>query len=259
MSVQPPRRHTLLSLFHAHSAGLAVYNGAFSVITMLAIHLAISNQHARHIIIYCININKEMKVYHYKCDGFDDTGFGCVYRNAQTCMSALGLDPVPDIQTLLKYFHGPTIMAGYRSMPAMKLWLEPYDVGLYFSSELPQYNTHSFCYSPTVDMVHLSCHRTPRCAYTSHNTFYDFDAYLTGCRAHLSANPGIPILIDNGVYSFCLKEIIDDGVVVLIDPHVTDPKSTERTMVDLTYLRQHVWYSLAFSSERVEKCQKGDP
>jgi hypothetical protein len=185
-----------------------------------------------------------MKLYHYNCDGFDDTGFGCVYRNAQTCLSAMGVEPVPSIQSMMQHFHGPMVLSRYRSVAPVTLWIEPYDVEMYLGSQLPRVATRAVCYSPTADMVYTACHRTPRFVYGSANTFFDFDRYLAECREHLTrVRPGVPILIDNGVYSFCLKEVTDRGVVI-IDPHVQSPERAERTLVDLAYMRSNVWYTL---------------
>ena len=190
-----------------------------------------------------------MKIYHYNCDGFDDTGFGCVYRNAQTCLHATGaLSKVPTVQSLIVYFHGPRALDRYTTLSPVTLWIEPYDVYLYLKSTtnntpLPQ----NLCYSPTAEMVYTACHRTPRFVYDSSNTLFVFEKYLEICQRHLSRRPGVPILIDNGVYSFCIESIANDkSSLVVIDPHVRSADQARRKLVDLAYLRSNVWYTLLF-------------
>ena len=60
--------------------------------------------------------------YHYGDCGVVDHGWGCSYRNAQTLVSALGIEPVPTMQDMLSVY-GLSLPKGGRGK--RYLWIEP--------------------------------------------------------------------------------------------------------------------------------------
>lgn len=54
---------------------------------------------------------------HYNCDGYDDQGWGCVYRSAQNALLACGVDP-PELAEMR------AALRGGETRPR-RLWVEP--------------------------------------------------------------------------------------------------------------------------------------
>ena len=65
-------------------------------------------------------------VYGYGDGGFEDGGFGCSYRNAQTLLGALGI-PEKDIPSVREMMASLNV-AFDRGRPLSDMWIEPFQI-----------------------------------------------------------------------------------------------------------------------------------
>ena len=143
------------------------------------------------------NLNR---VFYYGCDGTDDYGWGCVYRNIQTVCSACEVD-VPNVEDIAQY------LAVDITHPCIqKRWIEPPEATRFLKSVGVE--TKAVEYSP--------------CKWSIPNE--RFSSTLT-CSHELEnmmiislKRTGVPIIIDDGVYSYALVEVLEEGYMC-VDPH----------------------------------------
>ena len=95
------------------------------------------------------------RIYYYGCDGYDDFGWGCVYRNTQTVLARGGV-PVPTIPKMMQTLGVPINRSHSRLM-----WIEPVD-----AKKLIPWTTRLIAYAPDPSLAR------PRMART---TWDDFD------------------------------------------------------------------------------------
>ena len=179
----------------------------------------------------------EYKLYHYNMDGFNDIGFGCSYRNLQTILSCYKYYYnksiiIPDIDEILYYFHNDYIdkINGDR----MSLWIEPYQVSQY----LQKYNINS------KNILYLindndSC-KLLTTDIKVYNRIYrksDFDNIINMIDNHFE-NTKLPIIFDDGVYSYCVCKK-NNNLVLISDPHIITGDTTYQK--DLSFLREKTW------------------
>jgi len=153
------------------------------------------------------------QIHHYCCDGYDDTGWGCVYRNTQSILSYLNKD-VPSIPQMLDFFNKPH--DGHGS----KMWIEPHQSALFLKGQLKNRIIEVLYVKDDKAIEHVMF--TPIEIYTSYPNLI-----LSGKEgmmdlvkmmdSHL-ANGLSPIMIDNGTYSYLIKDI-HDGTASIVDPH----------------------------------------
>ena len=166
--------------------------------------------------------------YHYNCDNIKDIGWGCVYRNIQTMFSYLNcfLFPikVPSIIKIMKFFNKPTYGNG------LNMWIEPHQAKEFFKSYLLEYEKlHKL---ELVEILWVKNNEsinqiefTPLEVYTtSPNLIFATDKKINELLDLLRINlkNKIPILIDNGTYSYLIKSIDEKNNGIIIDPHCTE-------------------------------------
>ena len=162
----------------------------------------------------------EYKLFHYKIDNFDDCGFGCSYRNLQTILSAYLSNnknkfEIPSIQSILYYF-----FPDYKNMRKKNLWIEPVQVSEYLK-EIYDLNTLNILYiineSDINNMLHTDIEY-----YIESNTIYNSDEFndlLNILLIHFK-NSNLPVIIDDGIYSYCLLNIdINNNKITISDPY----------------------------------------
>lgn len=183
------------------------------------------------------------EIFHYKKNNFNDVGFGCSYRNIQTIISALKLFYfntliVPDIEELLK-----EIKPGYKDIIATSniksLWIEPHDIYDYFYKHLGMRgNRILYCVS-MFDIKKMLNERD----ISKYEVFLHkirFDKVLQIFVNHFKESK-LPIVIDDGVYSYLISEIYKcKKKFVLIDPHTFD-KNSAVTVKDIDFLKNSFW------------------
>lgn len=158
-----------------------------------------------------------MQTYHYGDQGICDHGWGCSYRNAQTVASAMraGVPTLPEMLSLFNlekvYQHG-----------GKRLWIEPPQVARVL---------RVLC---SVDCTTLVFARSKgglrefERRYMLRSTLDDFDSQLEGdrekllsrVRKHFKDSDGLPVIIDDGIYSFVLIPGTGPDALLLVDPHV---------------------------------------
>ncbi len=161
-----------------------------------------------------------MNYYYYNCDGYNDIGWGCVYRNLQTLISFINYKynlnyNIPSINILLLFFNKQNIIN------KQKLWIEPYHVGLWFNNYKEKFTYKHILYVKSDRSIENILY-TPIEIYTLNN-----NKIINNLEElkHIINNINIPLIIDNGTYSYILENIDINNNIILIDPHTTKLKN----------------------------------
>ncbi len=164
------------------------------------------------------------KIYRYGSQGFDDYGWGCVYRNVQTllALSDLPVPSIPEMQTQLGI--DPTLFG-------RNLWIEPVDVR--------QYLPWRVSLALYTKLANAEPHMLRTKTKDFDHTFRDEEETESFLLSRLKENTNI--LIDDTVYSYILIAITD-GTYVYIDPHVQE--NNVRTMSRKQFYNRPVWMML---------------
>lgn len=176
-------------------------------------------------------------LYHYKIDGFDDCGYGCSYRNIQTILSAYSNKKnivIPKIEDILKYFN-----QNYKKMYHKQLWIEPVQVS-YYLTEMYDIKTENVLYIVN-DYDTDKMLKTDIKDYMSNDRIYNvksFNNLLNKILKHFE-NSNLPIIIDDGTYSYCLLNIENNNIIIS-DPHTTDSNNVLKKK-NLSVLYNNFW------------------
>jgi hypothetical protein len=180
-------------------------------------------------------------VYHYGCQNFNDTGYGCSYRNMQTLISSIGIEP-PLITTLLKYFF--TNYSHYiDNNQTRRLWIEPCDISIYMK-DIHKIDGKNILYMVSDRDIEMMS-RGNIIDYIQNNSIYvreQFNTLLDLLSQHFTKydqHNAIPIIIDNGVYSYCLIGI-DSQNIRLCDPHKFNTSDAIYSK-QLAFLKEKFW------------------
>jgi len=169
------------------------------------------------------------RVFYYGCDGFNDFGWGCVYRCLQTLLHMRG-HAVPSVPDIMAHLSIPLNPQSHRSM-----WIEPNDV-----RDLIPEHTELAIYAPNTRVAAMRMVRTS--IHDAETVFASPDEWETHFRCALGHGP---IIMDDGVYSYlALKEA--RGGFLIIDPHVQEHHVCWRSVGWLKNSR--LWMALCFSS-----------
>lgn len=183
-------------------------------------------------------------IYHYCIDNFNDIGFGCSYRNIQTILSSYKKHyknniEIPNIRDILNYFNSDyqeKIIKG----KITDLWIEPFQISEYLKKHYKIKGENILYVTKDEDISKIL--KTDISIYLS-NTIYNKSTYnklLDLINQHFNKSK-LPIVIDNGTYSYCLSNPINDSEnLILIDPHTTDSKNTTKIKNKLL-LKQSFW------------------
>jgi len=201
--------------------------------------------------------NYPYKVYHYECDGIDDCGWGCVYRNIQTVISAINYfnnesnKSVPSITDMTLFFGKPLIITKKISM-----WIEPHQAYIY----LTNYFKEEYSFKETLFTNYgnpKSMMFTPIEVYTNENnniyTSNEKNKLVNEIVDHFKISD-IPILFDNGTYSYLMMKC-EDMMATIINPH-------SKTLPDKLYIGLFDWldssntWMILYVSKNVENFLK---
>jgi len=184
----------------------------------------------------------EYKAYRYGNQDFNDIGFGCSYRNIQTIISSYNhyydkSIEVPHIKDLLKYYY-----ENYENIIQMgntrNLWIEPYQISKYLKDKLsikPLNLLYMIDKNDTNNMINTNIND-----YKSFNIFTkDKFIQLKDIIYEHFTKSKLPIVIDNGIYSYCIHSMGHNSIHI-IDPHTLDDKSVLYTKL-LKYLQNNFW------------------
>lgn len=155
--------------------------------------------------------------YHYGDQNIADQGWGCSYRNAQTLASALGAKKVPTLPDILSLFGLSLPKKG--DTGGQELWIEPPQVAK---------TMRSLCGIDSTTLVHARSLRDFERDWMLKSKLADFDAcienrpsvLLARIDKHFEETKGLPIIIDDGIFSYVLAPGKDLLLYTLIDPHV---------------------------------------
>ena len=178
----------------------------------------------------------DFEKYHYGKQNFDDRGFGCSYRNIQNIISALNLQ-VPHITELFKFFF-PDFEQYIKNNKTRKLWIEPYDISEFL---FKKYNIIGknllYTVSDTID----SGINTDISIYMKNNTIYNNLTFelLYGILREYFEQSQIPIVIDDGVFSYCMLGINRANITIL-DPHKLDDSNMVYDK-DISFFKNKLW------------------
>ena len=140
--------------------------------------------------------------YYYSCDGYNDEGWGCVYRCAQAMLHTLG-ETVPSLPDMMSQ-----LGIAYTPENVKLMWIEPIDVKQLVNAptELAIYTEHeshsSRMLRTTLEDADVRLH-----------TGEDLIAHL---RRGLAKGP---VLVDDGIRSYLLTEDLGEIGFALMDPH----------------------------------------
>jgi hypothetical protein len=163
--------------------------------------------------------------YHYNCDKFNDAGWGCVYRNMQTIFSYINafiiLIEIPKLSEILTWFNKPFNGKG------TKMWIEPHQAKSFmYNYFYEKFNKKYFNFTEILwvkdnnSIEHIEY--TPLEIYTKSPNIllcgFESIAELIDI-LRINLNNKIPILIDNGTYSYLVKSIDSNNNGIIIDPH----------------------------------------
>ena len=183
------------------------------------------------------------KTYCYGDEGLQDHGYGCSYRNIQTIISASG-EWVPPIRELVAYFFPNYEMLAKTSKQS--LWIEPYQIGEYLIKERNWKVNHALHICGSKD-IHQILNTDPAVYFQSPNKVYSMDIQdklLERISDHFSEKH-VPIVIDNGTYSYCIADIDkDSNQLMIIDPHKSSTLSNHITVVPFDFLIGQFWMIL---------------
>jgi hypothetical protein len=88
-------------------------------------------------------VEDPVEYWHYKCDGFDDSGWGCAYRSLQTVLSWFRLqgarvDEIPSVTTIQKILAVVDSSAKKPSFVGSKDWIGSFEVMMVLQHFMPQ-------------------------------------------------------------------------------------------------------------------------
>ena len=180
----------------------------------------------------------EYKLYHYNMDDFNDIGFGCSYRNLQTILSCYKnyYDDIeiPNIKDILYYFK-PAYEYYINTNNHTELWIEPYQISQY----LQQYNINA------LNLLYLNDENDVQKILKTDLDIYDkatynknnFNSLLNIINYHF-LNSHLPIIIDDGIYSYCICKKNSDYILIS-DPHIMSGENTYEKPI--SFLSGRTW------------------
>ena len=182
-----------------------------------------------------MNNTIQYKIYRYGDDNINDSGWGCSYRNIQTILSCYkkyynkNID-IPVIQEIVSFFKKNIDSENIRD-----LWIEPLEVSTYlnffdsnFKGKHIAYviNNHDFSKILKTDILFY---------FENERIVNDFNDVQSHICEHFK-NTKFPIIIDDGMYSYCF--IIENDYILLIDPH---RKETNIQKKNIDFLKNRFW------------------
>ena len=182
------------------------------------------------------------EVYHYGKCGLNDCGWGCTYRNMQSVVSALvasrgGKGEVPSMDELLGRA-GKAMCGGGSSR---SLWLEPYAAGLILEGSGLQCENVLFIQE---DSVLSRMQSTDIGVYTKDggSILHDEADLVKKIKRHFGVCR-LPVIIDDGTFSYAVWTAGGDGPLYLIDPHTTQAEGAVRE-IPWSHLSRKFWMVL---------------
>tara|TARA_B100000401_G_C52803978_1_gene720141 strand:+ start:431 stop:1000 length:570 start_codon:yes stop_codon:yes gene_type:complete len=177
------------------------------------------------------------EIFHYTSQNFNDIGFGCSYRNIQNILSSLSND-VPDIRELFKIFY-PNYETLIKERKTRELWIEPYDISNYLKKYHKIEGENLIYITEHIDVNRML--KTDIKTYIELDTIYnqkDFNKLVTKMQRHFLKSK-IPIVIDDGTFSYCVLDISKYEISIL-DPHKLQ-KSKTIYKRDLNFFKKSFW------------------
>ena len=180
----------------------------------------------------------DYKTYHYGDNGINDNGWGCSYRNIQTIISCYKRYYNPSITTptlseILVFFKKKI-----KSSKSRELWIEPYDISRYLNFFDNKIIGNHYVYV-TNDNDFSKILKTDVTFYLNDNLIInDFSQLYSIIKQHFK-NTKLPVVIDDGVFSYCFTlDNNNTDVILLIDPHQPDNPVQVKT---LGFLKDRFW------------------
>ena len=182
-------------------------------------------------------MSDNFEIYHYTSQNFNDIGFGCSYRNIQNILSSLSKD-VPDIRDIFKTFY-PDYQTIIKQNKTRELWIEPYQISEYLEKYHNIKGDNLIYITQHIDVNKML--KTDIKKYIQQDSIYnqqDFKKLLQKFRMHFLKSK-TPIVIDDGIFSYCLLNITNSEITIL-DPHSLR-KSSTITKHKIDFLEKSFW------------------
>ncbi len=159
----------------------------------------------------------EFTLYQYGDEGYNDSGFGCVYRNVQSILSCLSLTnpaiTVPSIYEMISEIKG----TDFEALPLVERWIEPIDACNYIEKKwgIVGENFMSIGYNGRLPGI-----------MTTNKNIYKYSTYATVeildiINKHFKKS-NVPVLIDDGTMSYLIIGYNENML------HISDPHTRER-------------------------------
>ena len=179
--------------------------------------------------------------YYYGRQQFDDRGWGCVYRSAQTTLATLGYArgerPMPHVLDMMS-----VLGVDVHEAPG-QMWIEPKqvrDLLIEYSGPLHrhgQQTTQQLTWHPRLIGIGVAgnTHLLRRTVPGDFGTTYsDWRLFHNDVVRHLR-NHDSPVVVDDGISGLCVTGFRGEigsgsGEYLLVDPHVTVPGTQFRTV-----------------------------
>ena len=184
----------------------------------------------------------DYKTYHYGDNGINDNGWGCSYRNIQTIISCYKkyYNPstnTPNISEILLFFK-----KNRKSSKSRELWIEPYDIARYLNFFDNKLIGNHYVYV-TNDTDFSKILKTDVAFYLNDNLIInDFSKLYSIIKQHFK-NTKLPVVIDDGVFSYCFtmdnnNKDNNKDTILLIDPHQPNNPVQVKT---IGFLKNRFW------------------
>lgn len=179
----------------------------------------------------------DYKTYHYGDNNINDNGWGCSYRNIQTLISCYKYYydkyiEVPCINEIVSFFD-----KDLKTNKLNDLWLEPYEISIFLKKYCNNFDGNNYLFIKNDNDVSRIL-KTDIAIYTKGDFIInDFNNFLLIIKKHFNKYK-IPIIIDDGIYSYCFI-LLNDQEILLIDPHITNDNNVKKIKID--FLIKNFW------------------
>ena len=187
----------------------------------------------------------DYKIYHYNDENINDIGWGCTYRNIQTILSCYkkyydSSIIIPKITEIVYFFEkNIKIIKNEMTHSSVKdLWIEPYHVGVFLKWFNIQFDGKNYLYVLN-DKDIAKILKTDILIYLNENSIINnFEKIQILIEEHFSYTK-LPIVIDDGTYSYCIVLNNSDRTLFLIDPHKTNDDNI--SIISFDFLKKRFW------------------
>lgn len=172
--------------------------------------------------------SSKVKFFPFNAEGVADFGWGCAWRSIQTCLATGNIDI-----TLEELFHlfGKDEVLKFLYRDRNKGWelfndqpFAPYDLLKGWAEPfIGQMALHFFGRSAELESINQIPENCNAPKEVFHNDPLSFQSFANRLVAHFNRNEPLPVMLDNGSYSFCIAGVGHNDhkmTLWIADPHI---------------------------------------